>query len=85
MKDLETRVNAITESLEKGKSGPVIAREFSRLWGVSERTLRSYIAIAKEQMNERGKAKQAIIEEIRKDAIVKAAKEDFRLYYLWNS
>ncbi|MGP8214980.1 MAG: hypothetical protein ACLQQ4_05405 [Bacteroidia bacterium] len=75
MEDLETRVNLITESLEKGQDGPAIAKEYSKKWGLSERTIRGYITTAKEALSERNRAKQAIIEEVRKEAIAKAAKE----------
>jgi hypothetical protein len=75
MKDLEMRVSAITERLEKGNNTAMIINEYTALWKVKERTVRTCIAIAKEQMRERNKVKQSIIEEVRKEAIAIAARE----------
>jgi hypothetical protein len=75
MKDLEMRVGAITESLEKGESAKAIMAEFTKRWQVSERTVKTCIALARGRIGERNKMKQAIIEEVRKEAIAKAAKE----------
>jgi hypothetical protein len=75
MKDLSMRVSAITERLEKGEGSTGIAKEFAQRWAVSERTVKTCIAIAKANLAERNKAKQAIIEEVRKEAIAKVAQE----------
>ncbi|HXP48999.1 MAG TPA: hypothetical protein VN922_03550 [Bacteroidia bacterium] len=75
MKDQSLRVSAITECLEKGDSVASIIQTFTKQWLVSERTVRTCIALAKENISERNKTKAAIIEEVRKEAIAKAAKE----------
>ncbi len=75
MKDLEMRIGAITERLEKGDNAKAIMQEFARRWEVSERTVKTCIALARERMTEHNKMKQAIIEEVRKEVIAKAAKE----------
>lgn len=69
------RVSAITERLEKGEDPVTVARYFAVQWNVTERTVRSFMSVAKEKMREHNKTKQAIIEEVRKEAIAKAAQE----------
>jgi hypothetical protein len=70
--DLNLRVSALTECLEKGETTGSVIKEFMKRWGVSKRTVETYMAMAKTELAEREKAKTGMLEELRRDAIAKA-------------
>jgi hypothetical protein len=76
MKNLNPRVTELTERLEKGEAVAAITAEFTAKWCISERTLRGYLAVARKQLDERNQVKQSIIDEVRTEAIVEAAKKN---------
>lgn len=73
--DIYPRINAVAESIEKGESTEAIIKDYTARWAVAKRTVEWYISLAKPMAEERLKARQSIIEEVRKDAITKAAQE----------
>ncbi|HTB05808.1 MAG TPA: hypothetical protein VK806_02560 [Bacteroidia bacterium] len=75
MKNTEERIQTICQRLERGEMNKDILREFMLKWGLCERTVNKYIAFAKSKLEEQNRAKQAIIDEVRKNEIEKAAKE----------
>jgi hypothetical protein len=76
MKNLNPRITEITERLDKGETTAGIVKEFSAKWCVTERTIMGYLAVARKQIDERNQVEQGIINEVRKDAITRAAKEN---------
>ncbi|HTB06143.1 MAG TPA: hypothetical protein VK806_04250 [Bacteroidia bacterium] len=75
MKNTEDKVQSIYEWLEKGESSKTILREFTLRWNISERSIHRYIVQAKIKLDQQNKAKQNIIDEVRKNEIEKAARE----------
>ena len=76
MKNTDGKIVRIYERLKSGHTNSEIIKEFTATWSVSERTINRYIAQARAKLDERKKAEQAIIDEVRKNEIAKAAKEN---------
>jgi hypothetical protein len=73
--EIFVRVNAIAEYLEKGETTGEVLKEFMGRWNISKRTVEGYLAMAKEQLSDRNKTKQEVMELVRKDAIAKAQEQ----------
>ena len=74
----QTRIRAIADDLEKGISNPEIISHYCPLWDVSERTMKRYLALAKDVVMGRLEDMDAIIEAVRGEVISEEAVQNLR-------
>lgn len=72
--EINIRVKAIADELAKGETTAEIVRQYSAEWNVTGRTIANYIVQAKEIVAARGRQENIIVENVRNEALVLAAK-----------
>ena len=75
---LQQRIRHIAEELEKGVSNAEITAACSSLWNISDRTIRTYISLAKDLVMGKLKQMDAVIEAVRGSVIAEEAEQNLR-------
>jgi hypothetical protein len=75
---MRSRISAVAAQLENGVSSSEIIHEFTTLWDVSQSSVKTYIALARDIIMERMDNRDTMIEAVRAVQVAEAAEKHLR-------
>jgi hypothetical protein len=76
--EVQLKISELATKLESGADVSAIMLEYMPKWGISERTINRYIALAKDIVSGRLKKREALLEAMRGEVLTREAEEGLK-------